>query len=50
MSVETIDLRMLLDKQACSETLTRCCRALGVRTGTSANERRVRLDEELSTR
>jgi hypothetical protein len=28
MSVETTELRILLDKQACSETLTRYCRAL----------------------
>jgi hypothetical protein len=28
MSVETTELRTLLDKQACSETLTRYCRAL----------------------
>jgi SnoaL-like protein len=28
MSVETPELRILLDKQACSETLTRYCRAL----------------------
>jgi hypothetical protein len=28
MSAETIELRTLLDKQACSETLTRYCRAL----------------------
>jgi hypothetical protein len=28
MSVETIELRIRLDKQACSETLTRYCRAL----------------------
>jgi len=28
MSVETAELRALLDKQACSETLTRYCRAL----------------------
>jgi SnoaL-like domain len=28
MSVETSELRILLDKQACNETLTRYCRAL----------------------
>jgi hypothetical protein len=28
VSVETIELRILLDKQACNETLTRYCRAL----------------------
>ena len=28
MSVETVELRTLLDKQACGETLTRYCRAL----------------------
>ena len=28
MSIETAELRILLDKQACSETLTRYCRAL----------------------
>jgi len=28
MSVETTELRVLLDKQACNETLTRYCRAL----------------------
>lgn len=28
MSSETVELRMLLDKQACNETITRYCRAL----------------------